>query len=171
MGVQLEQQAEALKNNYQPVCQKRAAIAVNLTSLKRWIWTKNPSNRKSTKKGPKPNGGQPGHKGHTLIASDSPDQTRDHQIPPCEHCHASLKEVNARDSEDRQVFEIPARRIEVTAPRAEMKIGPRCGHKNPGDFPVGVTQPVQYGNGVKTWASSFYNPHLIPVERTRCPNF
>ena len=24
---------------------------------------------------------------------------------------------------------------------------------------------MQYGNGVKTWASSFYNPHLIPLER------
>jgi len=35
-----------------------------------------------------------------------------------------------------------------------------------GQFPNGVKQTVQYGNGVKTWASYFTNQHFIPIERT-----
>jgi hypothetical protein len=29
-----------------------------------------------------------------------------------------------------------------------------------------VKQTVQYGNGVKTWASYFTNQHFVPIERT-----
>lgn len=74
------------------------------------------------KNGQKPNGGQPGHKGHTLKATDSPDQTVRHQVEHCEHCEASLKEVEVCASEERQVFDIPAIRIEVTAHQAEIML-------------------------------------------------
>ena len=47
-----------------------------------------------------------------------------------------------------------------------MKICPDCGTENKGDFPETVSQPVQYGHGVKTWATYFNNQHFIPVERT-----
>ncbi len=117
-------------------------------------------------KGQKPNGGQPGHKGHTLIASDTPDKTTIHEVEQCEHCHIPLKEVEAVASEERQVFDIPAIRIEITAHHAEIKICPKCGHENKGEFPNGVNNSVQYGNGIKTWASYFSNQHFIPVERT-----
>jgi transposase len=33
-------------------------------------------------------------------------------------------------------------------------------------FPVGVGGPVQYGPGVKTWATYFQTQHFVPVERT-----
>jgi transposase len=56
--------------------------------------------------------------------------------------------------------------IEVTAHRAEIKICPECGVKNHGQFPNEVKQTVQYGNGVKTWASYFTNQHFIPTQRT-----
>ncbi|OAD19237.1 transposase IS66 [Candidatus Thiomargarita nelsonii] len=117
-------------------------------------------------KGQKPNGGQPGHKGQTLIASENPDQTAVHEVEQCERCCVPLKEVEAEAIEERQVFDIPARRIEVTAHRAEIKICPACGHENQGQFPEGINQTVQYGNGVKAWASYFSNQHFIPVERT-----
>jgi transposase len=118
------------------------------------------------KAGDKPNGGQPGHEGHTLQASAQPDQIETHDAAICVHCQASLVGIEASGYEERQVFDIPAIRIVITAHRAAVKMCPVCGGKSTGDFPAGVTQAVQYGTAVKTWASYFTNQHHIPVERT-----
>lgn len=118
------------------------------------------------KSGDKPNGGQPGHDGQTLMASDHPDRTLTHEVPSCAHCQASLQGVEVVGYEERQVFDIPAIRIEVTAHRAQIKVCPACGRANKGAFPAAVTHAVQYGPAVHTWASYFTNQHHIPVERT-----
>src|SRR5712692_983953 len=116
--------------------------------------------------GQKPNGGQPGHDGHTLMASDHPDQTLTHEVLSCGHCQTSLQGVEMAGYEERQVFDLPAMRIEVTAHRAESKVCPVCGKASKGAFPPSVTHAVQYGPGVQTLASYFTNHHYIPVERT-----
>jgi transposase len=74
--------------------------------------------------------------------------------------------VEAVGYEERQVFDLPAIRIEVTAHRAEIKICPRCGHESKGIFPSEVSQATQYGNRVKTWASYLTYQHFLPLERT-----
>jgi transposase len=43
--------------------------------------------------GDKPNGGQPGHDGQTLMAADHPDRTLTHEVPSCAYCRASLQGV------------------------------------------------------------------------------
>jgi transposase len=43
--------------------------------------------------GDKPNGGQPGHDGQTLMAADHPDRTLMHEVPSCAYCQASLQSV------------------------------------------------------------------------------
>lgn len=116
--------------------------------------------------GQRPNGGQKGHKGHTLTVSENPEHTEIHEVEQCEPCSAKLTDVKPQAHEERQVFDLPAIHIEVTAHRAEIKICPECGTKNRGQFPNEVKQTVQYGNGVKTWASYFTNQHFIPIERT-----
>ena len=118
------------------------------------------------KSGEKPNGGQPGHEGHTLSASDTPDHIETHAVERCAHCQAPLAGIDAAGYEERQGFDLPAIRIEVTAHRAEIKVCPACGHLSKGTFPDAVTQAVQYGSTVQTWASYFTNHHHIPVERT-----
>jgi transposase len=116
--------------------------------------------------GDKPNGGQPGHDGQTLMASEHPDRTLTYEVPSCAHCQASLQGVEVVGYEERQVFDMPAVRIEVTAHRAQIKVCPACGRANKGAFPAAVTHAVQYGPAVHTWASYFTNQHHIPVERT-----
>jgi transposase len=118
------------------------------------------------KSGDRPPGGQPGHAGQTLMASEHPDQVETYEVPCCAHCQASLAEIESVGYEERQVFEIPAIRIEVTAHRAEIKVCPRCRSASKGTFPESVSQAVQYGPAVNAWASYFTNQHHIAVERT-----
>jgi len=118
------------------------------------------------RRGQKPNGGQPGHEGHRLEFAEQADHSEIHEVTTCPHCQYSLKDVEVVGFEERQVFDIPAIRIEVTAHRTEIKVCPRCGQESQGAFPVGVTRSTQYGSGVKTWASYLTHQHFIPLERT-----
>jgi transposase len=118
------------------------------------------------KSGNKPNGGQPGHDGQTLRATAHPDRIVRHEVARCTQCQAALEPSAGGEYEERQVFDIPAIRIEVTAHRAEIQVCAGCGHRNKGTFPDAVTHAVQYGPMVATWASYFTNYHHIPVERT-----
>jgi transposase len=45
------------------------------------------------KAGDKPNGGQPGHEGQTLMAVEHPERTVTHAVPICAHCQASLQGI------------------------------------------------------------------------------
>ncbi len=118
------------------------------------------------KKGQKPIGGQPNHLGETLKLSEHPDQQETHPVQSCEYCGYGLETEAVTGYEERQVFDIPSIHIEVTAHQAEIKICPKCSLKNKGEFPDHVTQPTQYGNGIKTWASYFSVQHFIPLART-----
>ena len=116
--------------------------------------------------GDKSNGGQPGQKGQTLMAAAHPERIVTQAVPRCGHCQASLHDIEAVGSEARQVCDLPAIRIEVTAQRAAIKVCPVCGHRSTGSFPEAVTPAVHDGPTVHTWASYFTNHHHIPVERT-----
>jgi transposase len=117
-------------------------------------------------KGDKSNGGQPGHKGSTLEAVEVPDKVEIHDPVYCEHCQAPLEAVDVSAVASRQVFDIPAMKIIVTAHEATIKICPVCDQPTSGDFPESVTQPVQYGDGVKSLATYFNHEHFVPVKRT-----
>jgi len=118
------------------------------------------------KSGQKTNGGQHGHKGNTLDQSKTPDHIEVTKVDACAHCGAPLADEDVSGYEERQVFDIPAIRIEITSFKVEIKICPQCNRENRGQFSDDVTQPTQYGNGVKTWASYFPNQHYVSVERT-----
>lgn len=114
----------------------------------------------------KKNGGQKGHKGHTLEPVENPDHMKVYKVKECKHCHASLDDNEPVGYEKRQVFDKPPIKVEVTEHRAEIKDCDLCGLQTKAEFPPDVTQPTQYGNGIKSLASYFNSYQLIPLDRT-----
>lgn len=103
-------------------------------------------------KSDKKSGGQPGHKGHRLEMKDDPDHTMTYSVTSCEKCGHSLENIAAQSFQRRQVFDLMVK-VEVTEHRAENTCCPCCHHANQSGFPNDVPYPVQYGNGVKAFAS------------------
>ncbi|MFW0860286.1 MAG: DUF6444 domain-containing protein [Dehalococcoidia bacterium] len=116
------------------------------------------------KSGKKP-GGQEGHSGTTLQAVSNPDRIVPHEVRVCSCCGKDLSLIPVGEMEKRQVFDIPSLKLEVTEHQSEVKICPGCHITNRGEFPAGVSQPVQYGERVKGFAVYLNQYQLIPYQR------
>jgi transposase len=115
--------------------------------------------------GKKP-GGQPGHPGKTLCPTESPDRVEVHAPDRCAGCGGALDGIEGALLERRQVFDLPPLRLEVIEHRTETKRCPSCGVWSEGAFPEAVSQPAQYGEGVKALGVYLQVHHLLPFERT-----
>jgi len=133
----------------------------------------NPPKPKSLrrKSGRKP-GGQKGRRGDTLERVADPDHILEHRLGEkdrCPKCGAVMGEaageLSAAHCECRQVFELPAIRLEVTEHRAEKRRCHQCGTAVTAAFPEGVAAPVQYGPRVRATALYLGGYQLIPYQR------
>jgi transposase len=174
LGIQVVALAEQLKKQAEAIEELRARLAKDSNNSGKppssdGYKKENAEKRTQSQRieGQKPNGGQKGHEGKTLKKATQVDKTELHRThKTCQHCNHSLENEPVSDYEERQVFDIPAMHIEVTAHKAEIKICPHCGEKNQATYPEEVKSSVQYGVGIKTWASYLSTQHFIPTART-----
>lgn len=110
----------------------------------------------------KKQGGQKGHKGSTLEKVEDPDVVEEIFIDQRTLPKGVYETVGY---ESRQVFDIEISRT-VTEYRSEM-MEDENGNRFVADFPEGVTQPTQYGCGVKAHAVYMSQFQLLPYERIR----
>ena len=66
-------------------------------------------------------GGQPGHQGHHLPFSESPDHVEHHFVSTCEACGEDLSQEKVEARHKRQVFDLPPLQLEVTEHQVEQK--------------------------------------------------
>lgn len=122
--------------------------------------------RSLRKRSGKKSGGQVGHLGVTRVRVDDPDTVIVHGPTVCAGCGASLESVPEVGRERRQVIEIPVPRPEVTEHQATQKACPVCQTVTVGEFPLDVTQPVQYGSRAKAIAVYLQTYQWLSYERT-----
>ena len=115
----------------------------------------------------KKSGGQVGHAGYRLEMVSQPDRVERHCAVWCAHCHAPLGNETAVKIERRQVFDVPAVRLEVTEHQAEVKVCPQCQRTTRASFPAEVSQPTQYGRQIKSQMVYFHEYQLLPLQRTQ----
>lgn len=110
-------------------------------------------------------GGQIGHKGTTLKQVAQTTQTVCHPLPTqCDHCHNLLPLNEARVSERRQVFDVPATAFDVIEHRT-LELVCRCGQVHVSAFPEGVTEAVQYGPNVRALGVHLTQGQMLPYAR------
>ena len=95
---------------------------------------KKPGRQSLRQSGKRPRGGQPGHKGQTLMQVADPQHVIQHTLTGCPHCQTELTAVAAKGRVRRQVFDVPPVGIEVTEHQVEIKQCPGCGAQVKGAF-------------------------------------
>ena len=90
---------------------------------------KNRQNSQNVNNNKKP-GGQPGHKGKTLLQSPNPDHTQFYNPEFCNFCRKSLERADIIKIEKRQVFDLPPPpHIEITEHQSHTLLCNHCGKK------------------------------------------
>ncbi|MCW5920732.1 MAG: IS66 family transposase [Saprospiraceae bacterium] len=116
------------------------------------------------KEPPKKSGGQLGHKGKTLKMVDTVDHVVVHHATSCSCCSKDFSTADVVEvAQKRQVFDIPAPRMEVT--EHQLGVAVCCGRQHWGCFPPEVGQPVQYGSRIKALSVLLNNDYKLPLEK------
>ena len=119
---------------------------------------------KSLRKSGGKKGGQPGHKGTTLMMSDTPDEIIALKPKICPHCLQNQDNMPVVCTNRAQVHDLPEWKVRVkeyqsTSTRCT------CGHINCGTFPEGVVPGAQYGKRIKALLVNLNVGQFIPLAR------
>ena len=125
---------------------------------KRSISVKGKSNRKS--------GGQPGHKGHKLEMSSSPDQVHSYEVGACGDCGKDLSSEGVESVVRKQIWDLPPQGIEVVEHQLLVKRCPDCGILwQSGDLPAQIQHEVAYGPRIKALSTYLHSYQQLPLKR------
>ncbi len=113
----------------------------------------------------KKSGGQPGHKGSTLLQSKNPDIVTELKSNFCNVCGCSLTDNDFALNSTRQVVDIPPIKAVYHEYRQYASDCPHCHHKQVEEFPVEVSAPIQYGSNIQSLISYFSVYQYIPYAR------
>jgi transposase len=126
-----------------------------------------PERNNSRVKSERKKGGQPGHAGTTLKASDKPDII----VPirpeacPCGHRFTDADDVIKIDK--RQVVDLPKPKpFEVTEYQGSTLLCPCCSAQTKPEFPVIAPASLQYGPRLQAQVAYLNGHQLLPVART-----
>jgi len=114
--------------------------------------------------GDRPTGGQPGHKGSTLVMSDKPDETIIHSSEYCRNCGQSLSGTGGKVCEVRQSIDIPLPLSAIITNHASVKKICPCGCCNRGTFPPHAKPGVSYGVNIHALVAYLSTVQHIPVQ-------
>jgi transposase len=112
----------------------------------------------------KKTGGQFGHIGKTLKMVSEPDNVVIHAPISCPCCQKIFSPSDIEQTEQkRQVFDIPAPRLEVT--EHQLGIITCCGQRHKGTFPSAINQAVQYGSNINSLSVLLNTDYKLPFEK------
>lgn len=112
-------------------------------------------------------GGQPGHKGTTLLMIDTPDEIVELKPDYCNRCGCNLENEESNFESGRQVIDTPPVKPVVTEYQNYRKLCPKCGHKQLSDYPLGINNHVQYGSNVEAAIAYFSVYQYVPFKRLK----
>jgi transposase len=165
--IQSEQQQIQIQQLQTRIAQLEAIVSKNSSNSSKppssdGLQRKPKSLREKTGKKP---GAQQGHPGKGLSPVSNPDKIITHEPQACQGCGADLSQEQGTCVDQRQVFDIPPPKIEVSQHEALQKRCSQCGMLNRGNFPQGVRGLVQYGERVQGLSVYFSHQHFIPIDR------
>jgi transposase/regulator of replication initiation timing len=131
--------------------------SIKAQAVRRTQSLRTPSGRKS--------GGQPGHKGSTLLMSDSADETKVHASQYCTACGLSLASIQGKESEIRQSVDIPLPICPIVTNHVRIDKVCTCGKCNRGTFPDHVKPGVSYGVNLHATVAYLSTVQHIPFKR------
>lgn len=121
--------------------------------------------RSLREKSGKPNGGQIGHKGHTLEMASEPDSIVEHQPYFCTRCGNDLSAVQGTVVEVRQVVDVPMPIRPLVTEHQVIGKTCSCGHCCQIEFPKEVRSRVCYGVNVRALVIYLSCIQCIPYKR------
>ena len=116
------------------------------------------------KKGEKPNGGQPGHKGTTLEFTATPDEIVDLEPDTCDNCGKSLDLDALTRGETRQVIDIPPMHTITTEYRTYEGLC-SCGCTTVAPFPAHTKPGISYGPNIEATIAYLSVRQFISIVR------
>jgi transposase len=113
----------------------------------------------------RPSGGQPGHKGSTLLINPVSDDTKMHVPQYCSRCGNSLEDILGKEMEVRQSIDIPLPVCQIITNHVSIEKKCTCGCRNRGSFPAYVKPGVSYGVNMHALVAYLSTVQHIPFKR------